>query len=354
MRSLPMLSVAGLLCSCIPEEQTTPGFDDPQVVIDFADQVVVPTYQLLASRTADLHAAAEALAEAPADTALTAAQDAWIAARQPWEQSEGFLFGPVDSYGYDPAMDSWPVNHTDLEAVLATDEAFSPEFIANLQETQKGFHTAEYLIFGVGRTKTAAALTGRELDYLVAITAELAHVADALAASWTASVDGRPPYRDLLASAGANDNSAYPSLAAAVQEILGGMIGICDEVANGKIADPWDAGDANLVESQFALNSIADFQDNLRSVDNAYTGAVPAAGTSGRGLSAWIAGQDAELDVRVRSEIADAIAAIGAIPPPFSTAITEDAAADEIEAAQRAVRTLQETLEGAVQPLVLR
>lgn len=354
MRSMSLLSVAALWCSCVPEEQVSPGFEDRQVVIDFADQVVVPTYQLLASRTAALRVAAEELAAAPGDAALAAAQDAWIASRQPWEQSEGFLFGPVDTYGYDPAMDSWPVNHTDLDAVLATDEAFSAALIANLQETQKGFHTAEYLIFGVERTKTAADLTARELEYLVAITAELAQVSDALAASWTTSVDGRPPYRDLLATAGTDDNSAYPSLAAAAQEILDGMIGICDEVANGKIADPWDAGDANLVESQFALNSIADFQDNLRSVDNAYTGAVPAAGTSGRGLGSWIAEQDAELDARVRSEIAEAITAIGNIPPPFSTAITDDAAADEIEAAQVAVRGLQQTLEGAVQPFVLR
>lgn len=354
---MPRITVVAALLvtvACVPEEHVAAGLDDPQVIVDFADVVVVPTYQLLATRIDALHTAAQTLAAQPSDPTLTAAQDAWLAARVPWEQSEGFLFGPVDTFGYDPAMDSWPVNHTDLDAVLASGDALTADYVANLQETQKGFHTAEYLIFGSARSKTAADLTARELEYLTAITAELNVVAHALAASWTESVDGRPPYRDLLATAGESGNAAYPSLAAAAQEILDGMIGICDEVANGKIADPWDAHDANLVESQFALNSIADFQDNLRSVENAYTGAVPAAGTAGDGLTSYVAAQDAALDERVRGEITAAIAALGAIPPPFSTAITDDDAGDDIEAAQAAIRALQATLEGDVQPLVLR
>ncbi len=358
MRSLSGAAAVALATSlvtaCVPEEHVLPGLDDPQIVIDFTDQVVVPTYALLSERIDALHTSAEALAQAPSDATLAAAQRAWIAARVPWEQSEGFLFGPVNSFGYDPALDSWPVNHTDLDAVLASDAALTPELIANLQETQKGFHTAEYLIFGIARSKTAAALTARELEYLTAITAELAAVANALANSWTTSVDGNPPYRDLLAGAGEDGNTAYPSLSAAVQELLDGMVGICDEVANGKIADPWDEHDPDLVESQFALNSIADFQDNLRSVENVYTGAVPSAGTAGRGLGSWVAERDAALDARVRSGLTAAITAIGAIPPPFSIAITDDAADDELEAAQGAIRALQVTLEGELQPLVLR
>src|SRR5690606_25195313 len=150
-----------------------------------------------------------------------------------------------------------------------------------------------------------------------AIARELADVAGALAASWTRSVDGQPAYRDVFVSAGEAGNTAYPSLAAAVQEMIDGMITICDEVANGKIADPYDAHDTTLVESQFAWNSIADFQDNLRGVENAYLGRMPLAGTSGRGLGDWVASVDAALDARLRAEIAAAIDAIGAIPAPF-------------------------------------
>jgi predicted lipoprotein len=348
-------SIAAAAVGCADDGGAAPtGFDDRQVVVDFADQVVVPTYELLAARAAALDEAVAALAAEPTEATLASARAAWVDARRPWEQSEGFLFGPVDSFGYDPAMDSWPVNNTDLDAVLAGDDAFTPEYVASLAETQKGFHTIEYLIFGLGGSKTAAELTPRELEYASAIAEELAGVADALATSWTESIDDRPPYRDVLATAGEPGNTAYPSLTAAAQEILDGMIGICDEVANGKIADPYDAEDPTLEESRFSDNSLADFTDNLRGVENAYLGRMTEAGTSGRGLSVWIAAQDPQLDARVKAEIAAAIGALAAIPPPFREAILDPEAADEIEAAQAAIRTLQATLEGDVLPLVTR
>lgn len=329
-------------------------FDDRQIVTDFADEVVVPTYALLAKRLGALDDAAHALAEDPTSETLDAARQAWVAARKPWEQSEGFLFGPVDTFGYDPAMDSWPVNVTDLDAVLDSTEAFTAKYVGSLQETQKGFHTIEYLIFGVDKAQAEGALTARDIEYLTALTAELSGVGAALATSWTESKDERPAYRDVFAAAGETDSSAYPSLSAAVQEILGGMIGICDEVANGKLADPYDAHDDTLVESQFSGNSLTDFQDNLRSVQNAYRGGVPGANTSGRGLADYVAEFEPDLDARVQREIEDAIDAIGAIPAPFGKAIVTSSAYDEIEAAQQAVRTLQQTFERDVQPLVLR
>jgi predicted lipoprotein len=358
MRSFGICVMTVLLggggCGSGSGEEVASGFSDQQIVADFADQVVVPTYSLLADRVDSLRVAVDALAASPAADALASAQQAWVEAREPWEQSEGFLFGPVDTFGFDPAMDSWPVNHTDLDAVLASAPAFTPEYIGNLQETQKGFHTIEYLLFGVNREKSADDLTARELEYTSAIAAELATVARALASSWTESSDGRPPYRDLLATAGQPGNTAYPSLTSAAQEILDGMIGICDEVANGKIADPYDAHDATLVESQFAFNSLTDFQDNLRSVENAYLGRVPAARASGRGLSVYVDGLEPALDGRVKEEIQSAIAGIGAIPAPFRDAITTPSSYEAIDAAQAAIRKLQMTLERDVQPLVLR
>ncbi|MCB9507170.1 MAG: peptidase M75 [Myxococcales bacterium] len=353
---LSTVALAAMLgaAACGDDAELGESFDDTQIVADFADSVVVPTYALLATRTEALSVAVDALGADPTPATLEAAQEAWAAARRPWEQAEAFLFGPVDSFGYDPALDSWPVNRTDLEAVLAASDAFSADYVAGLQETQKGFHTIEYLLFGVDRMQTAADLDARELEYVAAIADELAAVADALHSSWVDTVDGRAPYRSVIATAGDDANTAYPSLTAAAQEILTGMIGICDEVANGKIADPYDSHDPTLVESQFSFNSISDFQDNLRSVQNAYTGDVPLAGTTGRGLTDYVAGLDPALDTRLRAELDAAIAAIGAIPDPFRNAISDPAAYPAIEAAQAAVRTVQNTLEGDVQPLVLR
>ncbi|MBP6838282.1 MAG: peptidase M75 [Kofleriaceae bacterium] len=339
-----------VLAACGDDGGTTPsGFDDAQVIADFADQVVVPTYQLLATRTAALDAALATLAATPNEANLTAARQAWVAMRVPWEQSEAFLFGPVSAQGWDPAMDSWPLNQTDLDAVLATQDPLTQAYVRNLPETQKGFHTLEYLLWGVDSAKPATALTPRELEYVGALGDELVLITTDLVASWT-DAGG---YRATFATAGQAGNTAYPSLGAAAQEILGGMSGICDEVANGKIADPYDARDPNLVESQYSFNSLLDFADNVRGVRNAYTGDAEAAGTMGRGLADVVAAADPALDTRLRAELDAAIAALAAVPGLFRDAITDPANDAAIEAAQAAIRTVQATIDGDLTTVVL-
>jgi predicted lipoprotein len=344
------LSALLALTACASDDDDGPasGFSDRQTISDFADDVVVPTYVELASRGDALATAVEALAADPSEANLSAARAAWVATRVPWEQSEAFLFGPVEANGYDPAMDSWPVNQTDLDAVLASGDELSPAYVSGLNETQKGFHTIEYLLYGDGGSKTAAALTPRELDYLVALTTELVGVTHTLADSWTT---GDRPYREVFVSAGMPGNTVYPSLSAAAQEIINGMIGICDEVANSKIAAPYDAHDPNLVESQFSFNSLIDFQNNLHSVENAYLGHL--AGGTGKGLTVLIAAKDPALDTKVKSELADAIAALGAIDVTFPEAIVMAAYDERIEDAQAKINLLKATLETEVKPLVL-
>jgi predicted lipoprotein len=73
--------------------------------------------------------------------------------------SEGFLFGPVETGGYDPALDAWPFNLVDAQALLAGSDPITPQLIASLDGAVKGFHAIEYLLFGHDGSKAAPALT---------------------------------------------------------------------------------------------------------------------------------------------------------------------------------------------------
>ena len=340
-------------CGGGDDDATDDGFTESAVIVDFADAVVVPTYELLAARTITLDDEITSLADAPSASGLSAAQDAWVAMREPWEQSESFLFGPVDAEGWDPAMDSWPLNTNDLEAVLGSDDALTQPYVSALPETQKGFHAVEFLLWGQDGDKTFDQITAREYEYLAALTDELVTVTGDLAVSRTEAYQGGPSYRERFATAGDDGNTAYPSLEAAVQEILVGMSGICDEVANGKIAAPFDARDPNLVESQYNFNSLIDFADNIRGVRNAYTGAMPLAGTAGASVSAYVAELDAGLDEQILQQIEDAIAALAEIPSPFRDAIQDPDNDAVIIAAQEAIRAIQDSIDGELTSLVL-
>ncbi len=67
-------------------------------------------------------------------------------------------------------------------------------------------------------------------------------------------------------------------------------------------------------------------------------------------MDTFVAERDADLDVRVRAEIDDAIGAIRAIPGPFRTAIYEQPEA--VQSAIDAVLQVRATFEGDVARLL--
>ena len=344
-RACGALALLAFATACSDTESPpTDEFDATALLADVPTQVIFPTYVDLENRAEALNASVVALGAGVTQPNLEAARDAWRETRVPWEQSEGFLFGPVDTEGIDPSIDSWPVNVADLDAVLASGDPLTKESIDALEGTLKGFHTIEYLLFGLGGDKTAAELTPRELEYLDAVTQSLVGAVGRLREAWDPAGDD---FSATVATAGEPGNSVYTSQSQAVQEIINGLIVICDEVGNGKISDPFDQQDRTLEESQFSNNSNADFADNIRSVQNIYLGGYD--GRTGTGIQALVQSEDPALDDTIVAQIDDAITAIGAMTPTFGEAITSNQAA--VEAARTAVGALRQTFESEVLPL---
>jgi uncharacterized iron-regulated protein len=340
------LGLAASGCSDKDDSVTNPtAYDYSSLLTSLANDVIVPTYEDLATKAATLHTSIEEFAADPGNQAkLDAAAAAWIAAREPWEKSEGFLFGPAAILSLDPSLDSWPVDRQQLDAVLASSFQLTPDFISQgLGPALRGFHTTEFLLFHDGAPRSAGDVTAREREYLVAVSEVFLNDAVLLRDEW---VNG---YADEYSNAG-ESGSRYATQADAVREMIDGMVGICDEVANGKIADPYDQQNTELEESQFSYNSLTDFQNNIRSVQNAYVGAYNSTPGSAT-LKSLIAGRDAALDTRLSNEIVAAIAAIAAIPEPFHDNLDK---ATEIEAAQQAIITVLNTLEADVKPVALQ
>ena len=327
-----------------PEPEPDPGYNFSPILTDFADKTVIPTYKDLSVVASELLTAVQNLKDNPSPATLSTARAKWVASRSPWEKSEGFLFGPVDFNGFDPALDTWPVNRADLEAVLASDTPLTKSSVDNLNNTLKGFHTIEFLLFDEGGIKTIDAFTPRQYDYLIATSELLRDAAGSLYTSWIASGEN---FRAQVVNAGAGSNT-YTTQTAAVQEMVNGMVGIADEVGNGKIADPFTERDTRLVESQFSFNSLLDFQDNIRSIQNVYTGGYNVEAV---GLDEFVKSKNPALDQRFQAEIQTAIEEIGKISFPFRDALTTDG--PQITAAQQAIATVQRTLEGDILPLVL-
>ncbi len=332
---------------------TSVGFDR-QILSDFVDNVIIPNNNLFAQQAQTLSQSLDALAKAPNQQTLKTAQEHWITARAAWEQTECFAFGPASSLGYDGALDTWPVNETDLKAMLKSGVSLNAVAIDKMKETEKGFHAIEYFLFGQNKNRQPQDLAQRELSFLQLLGSNFAQVAKDLATSWNKGIDGKPAYREVLTTAGESDNAIYPTLQAGAEEMIQGMIDSLDEVANEKIGEAFKKKDPKLAESRFSLQTLADMTSNLQGVQNVYLGSFPPTNTNGKGLSTHVAQVNPKLDSEVKAQFKVAMDAMGKIPAPFETAILNPNAAASITAAQSAINTVRETLEDQVKPLVVK
>ena len=286
--------------------------------------------------------------EADAIALLPAVQHAWRDARIPWEQSEAFLFGPVDTDAHDPFLDTWPLNVTDLEAIIASDAAIPDgnDFKQQLSDDVQGFHALEYLLFRDkdGNTDAASIVAGfatdpRRRTYARQAAKAFAKEAQALRNSWDPDMGN---FVAELASAG-HGSMTYDSETAAMQTLLEAMIGIAAELHDAKLGAPSPAEE----ESRYSNNSRIDFLNNVRSINNVYEGRFDQSDRTSMGVTDFVANQNPALDAEVRMAIRDTKAAIIAIPEPFGQSITghpEDVA-KAIEAAKALEAKLGEVLE---------
>lgn len=327
-----------------PSPGGTAGFSTSSVLSAFASTVAQDNYDDLAQRSATMRDLITAFGTSQSDADLALCKQQWRDTRLSWERSEALLFGPVATENIDPRIDTWPVNFTDLEAQLSGSNAFTPEYITGLEDALKGFHPIEYLLFGINGDKSAAQFTEREIEYLNALAEDLADLTATLDVSWDPATSGN--YTNAFATAGGG-SAQYPTQRAAFEELVNAMAGICDEVANGKMHEVLLAQDPLLEESPFAKNSITDFTNNIRGVENVYLGRYTEDGT---GMENFVREHDLQLDNTIKQRIAAAIAALGTITVPFGQAIVDQPV--QVQQAIDAINELAAVLNDDLMPLV--
>ena len=130
------------------------------IVTTYVDNVVVPTYSDLKTAAKDLDTAVQTLKATPSTANFKAAANAWMLAREPWESSEAFLFGPVDELGLDPNMDSWPLDVDAIKEVLQSGDFSKMDWTDEMDDDDieaaqnvRGFHTLEFLLFKDGEAR---------------------------------------------------------------------------------------------------------------------------------------------------------------------------------------------------------
>jgi hypothetical protein len=310
---------------------------------DVTENVIAPDHAELAMRAAALRDAVDALAVLQDQARLDAAQAAWRAARQPWQESLVFRVGPVMDQLFDSRMDQWPIDRARIESEIAGTAALTPAYVGGLGANKKGFHAIEELLFdaqGGDAAVLAALSTGANADrrrtYLLAAADVLAVDAAALDAAWRANGGGFVVNVADIGGAG-----PFATVKEATDAVVNEVVFLSEYVADTRLGKPMGKQSGGIPQLDLIISapsdgSVDDMLANLHGIERAF------AGTDAGGLGALVERASPSTARRVRNELAAAQAAVAAIPRPFAASVA--AQAPEVEAAWQATRALRLTL----------
>ncbi|MFD0794887.1 imelysin family protein [Mucilaginibacter litoreus] len=339
--ALPLFMLAA---SCskdkTPDNNPDTGELKKEVLANIANNVCTASYEDMYAKTQELLTAVTALNATTNDDNLATARLKWKAIRVTWEQSEAWLFGPVESNNIDPRIDTWPVDFNLFNRALNGTDELNEAYVNGLDDAAKGFHPIEFLLWGQNGNKTAAQFTTREKQFLLALTQNLTSLTKEVRDTWTNG------YNNQLATAG-NGSAEFSTQTAAFVQVADGMAGICDEVANGKMKEPFDTRDPSKEESPFAKNSTIDFTNNIQGILAIYQGRFTK---DGKGLEDIVRESNLSLDNEIKSKHAAAISALQAIDKPFGEAITSEES--KVQNAMDKVNDLAEVIDGKLKPFL--
>ncbi len=345
------LLVILLILSVLPFTTVTRADDLAQLkaqALETYAEIVYASYEDSYQLAVALQAAIEAFTAAPSEELFQAARQAWLAAREPYGQTEAYRFygGPIDGEdGPEGLINAWPLDEFYIDYVEGEPEAgiinatvdYPTLDIALLESLNEqggekniatGYHAIEFLLWGQD-FNTDGAGDRPYTDYLsngsapnperralyLRLCAELlvSHLA-MLRQAWQ-------PNR--------TNNYRAKFLAMPPDEALGMVltgIGVlsASELAGERLYTPYDNQDQEDEHSCFSDNTHRDIYNNALGIQNVYLGTyVRPDGTVVRGtsLADVIAALDPTRDAAMRAALDATWEAVQAVPTPFDQAI---------------------------------
>lgn len=342
------LTIPLLSGSCSKEEDL--DHEMAHFVEAYAD-LVFANYEDAHDAAVALKAAVDAFAAAPSAALFDAAKDAWLAAREPYGQTEAFRFagGPIDDEdGPEGLLNAWPLDEAYIDYVAGNPDAgiindlvnypvLDRALLESLNESggeaniSVGYHAIEFLLWGQDFSVGApgyrpytdfvsggtASHPDRRLEYLQLCTDYLVDLLADLVQEWDPAQSGN--YRAKLL-----DQDA----AASVTGILTGIAVLSkSELAGERMFTALDNQDQEDEHSCFSDNTHRDIILNATGISNVINGTyrrTNGSTISGFSLIDLLEAAESNYASILTSASAQTVANCEAIGSPFDVKITEE------------------------------
>lgn len=359
VRLLALLVIVPFVIACAaPAATPPPAAEAPAADLAGVERAAMETYadiafasysdSLTTART--LQDAIAAFLADPSEATHQAAKDAWLAAQEPYGQTEVYRFygGPIDDEdGPEGLLNSWPLDESfvdyvagDPDAGIINNIAEYPEINTDLlvelnqvdseESVTTGYHAIEFLLWGqdlnadgpgdrpytdyVSGAEGTAANPERRAAYLAAAAELLVQHLEEVTAEWDPAVSNN--YRaEFLALEPAD----------ALQKMLTGM-GVLSksELAGERMFTAYDNQDQEDEHSCFSDNTHRDIITNAQGIRNVYLGSytrLDGSTIKGTGLRDVLAASNPELSEQVLALSDQAQQLVETIYVPFDQAI---------------------------------
>lgn len=347
----------------------SPAFavEPAEVLAHYADLAAAKYGDSLTTAQA-LQGAVAALIAAPSDETLTAARDAWKAARVPYQQTEAFRFGNPVVDDWEGKVNSWPldeglidyvatgsaVNEENAHAglnVIATPKftlsgsevdatIITPELISGtLHEADgieanvaSGYHAIEFLLWGQDLNGTAAGAGARPYTDFAVGDACTGGNCDRRGAYLTAATDLLVSDLTYIADAWAKDGAARAQVTtdpnAGLLAMLTGMGSLSyGELGGERMKLGLMLNDPEEEQDCFSDNTYNSHYYDGVGIRDVYLGRytrVDGTEMTGPSLSDLVAAKDAAVDSQLKAELDASVGALQAIKTAAESGLAYD------------------------------
>lgn len=167
---------------------TDVSFDRSAMLTDYADNLIIPSWETLQTAIGDLSSKIEEFKTETTQSNLDNLRDSWVEVAKKHQYVTAYGFGPGTLLlgSYVTVLGVFPVNEEQVEAnVLNTDFVLANTFARDV----RGVYALEYLIYGNGQTDAdlLAGFDQNRKDYLDKVFTELDSEVDGIVSKWNDS-----------------------------------------------------------------------------------------------------------------------------------------------------------------------
>lgn len=178
-------------------DDSTDSFDRSAMLVNWADQIIVPSYASFTATTTALETEVTEFVSNPTEEQLTAVRLAWETAYLSFQDVAMFEIGRAEEVRFRNRLNTYPVNTSEVDGFISTGNY---DFTLPSTNDAQGFPAMDYLLYGLGTSEetlaffTTNANAGGYKNYLNVLAQTIDSLAQDVLNSWNTG------YRDEFVS----------------------------------------------------------------------------------------------------------------------------------------------------------